>query len=89
MKELIKRLKNCGFNVEKEDGLYFISQYTPAGEDWGFYVKDEEDFYNYVENFDPEEEFEMLYKSGISGLPKVSVLIEDQYWKSEILNEVL
>lgn len=88
MKELIKRLESCGFTVEKQDDGYFVSQYTPAGEDWGFYVRNVDDFNNYVNGFDPEEEFNILFNSGVSGLPKVSVLIKDQYWKKETLEDV-
>lgn len=88
MKELIKRLKKCGFAVEKQDDGYFVSQYTPAGEDWGFFIRNVEDFDDYVNDFDPEEEFRVLFNSGLSGLPKATVLIDDQYWKQETLEEV-
>lgn len=56
-------LENNGFDVEYETGSIYISQYTPAGEDWGFSVTSKEDFINYAENFDPEENFNLLWEA--------------------------
>ena len=89
---IIKILKENGFYVKQEDdGQWFISQYTPAGEDWGFYLKDLHDLPEYAENFDPDEEFEMWVeakKNGVSGVPSYSELLEDQQWKQKTLQEV-
>ena len=86
---LAQVLDDYGFNVEEMEDSCEISIYTPAGEDWCFYMLSDGDFENFVEDFDPDEEFDMLYKSGCRGLPKPSELIEDQLWKQKTLNNVL
>lgn len=35
-KSITRILLKHGFTVDKEDSQYFIHQYTPEGEDWGF-----------------------------------------------------
>lgn len=91
-KTIIKILKDNGFCVNQEDdGQWFISQYTPAGEDWGFYLEDLHDLPEYAENFDVDEEFEMWVeakRNGVSGVPSYSDLFEDQQWKQQTLREV-
>ena len=89
-KTLKKVLDEHGFNVKAlDDGTYEISIYTPEGEDWIFCVDGDEDFISFVEGFDPDEEFHMLYTSGIAGLPKPLDLALDQQWKSDVLKEIL
>lgn len=88
MKEI---LENNGFLVTDEGNGYFIEQYTPAGEDWGFYLDNLADIKKYAENFDENEEFEMWVeakKNGVAGVPDYSDLWQDQLWKKEILNTV-
>lgn len=90
-KRIIKVLEKNGFDVTKESGQWFIHQYTPAGEDWGFYLENLDDLVDYAENFDPDDEFEMWVeakKNGTSGVPSYSELFEDQLWKQNILKEV-
>ena len=73
-------------------GGYYISRYTPEGEDWGFELDKLEDIESFIENFDPEEEFEMWIEakhSGVSGVPSPMPLWKDQQWKENILDEVL
>ena len=86
---LAQVLDDYGFNVEEMEDSCEISIYTPEGEDWLFYVASDEDFISFVENFDPDEEFNMLYTSGIRGLPKPLDLALDQKWKQETLNKIL
>lgn len=88
---LIKILKNHGFDVtleDEEDHMYNASKYTPAGEDWSFTFSGVKGFEDYAFDFDPDDEFDMLYRSGISGLPRPAELIEDQQWKKTTLDDI-
>lgn len=92
-KKIIKILESNGFDVtrESDEQQWFIHQYTPAGEDWGFYLENLDDLVDYAENFDPDDEFEMWVeakKNGTRGVPSYSELFEDQLWKQNILKEV-
>ena len=90
-KNIKKILEKNGFDVTKSDEQYFIHQYTPEGEDWGFYIDNLVDIIDYAENFDVEDEFEMWVdakRNGISGVPSISDLWQDQLWKQELLNKV-
>ena len=87
-KSIKKILESHGFDVTKEDNQYFIHQFTPEGEDWGFYVDNLVDIEDYAYNFDPEEEFEMWVKADVRGKPSVSELWQDQLWKKELLNNI-
>ena len=83
-------LQDSCFDYSKDGEVYLLSCYTPAGEDWEFYVTDEEDFKQYAENFDPEEEFKMWVEARnvVSGVPDIPTLWKDQLWKQEKLKEV-
>ena len=90
-KTIIKILEDNGFRVNKENNQYLISQYTPAGEDWGFYLEDLHDLPKYAENFDVDENFEMWVEAkqnGVEGVPSYSVLLKDQQWKQQTLRKV-
>jgi hypothetical protein len=90
-KSIRKILEKHGFDITKESSQYFIHQYTPEGEDWGFYVDRLKDVVTYSENFDPGEEFAMWVeakRSGFRGVPGYAELWKDQLWKEEILNKV-
>lgn len=91
MKDIKKILEDNGFNVEQqEDGQWFISQYTPEGEDWGFSIDSLARIKEYAENFDPEEEFSMWIEAkhnGTKGVPGIAELWQDQLWKQEILEK--
>lgn len=90
-KNIKKILEKNGFDVTKSDGRFFIHQYTPTGEDWGFYIDNLSDIDDYAYNFDPEDEFEMWVEAkhnGARGVPSVSELWQDQLWKQELLNKV-
>ena len=86
-----KILEDNGFKVEKVNGGYELSQYTPAGEDWILTFGKLEDIVNYAENYEPVEDFVMWYearKNGTRGVPDDSTLCEDQHWKKELLNSI-
>ena len=88
--KLLKLLDEEGFVVSDQDEVDCdVSIYTPAGEDWHFALENDEHFVSYVEGFDPDDEFEMLFNSGLSGLPRPTELIQDQLWKQETLNRIL
>ena len=87
-----RALEKNGFMVQKFDNYWYVSQFTPAGEDWGYEVEKLKDIVDIAEGFDPEEEFETwveVKRGGIAGVPKIPELWEDQLWKQETLNKVL
>lgn len=79
------------WDVEVEgDGLY-ISQYTPAGEDFGFYVdlkNSVQDIKNYAEDFDVDEHVKMWILESNSGAPGIRALLEDAEWIDDKLQEL-
>ena len=86
-----KALQEHGFTVKKEGDGYFISRYTPAGEDWGFYLCKLTELESYIDCFDPEEEFNILWRAkqgGFQGVPEPAELWQDQLWKQRTLNRV-
>lgn len=87
-KRLIDIFEEHGFTVSGEDGCWYIRQYTPEEEDWGFVIGNLEDVVEYAESFDEEEEFEVLVKANISGKPSISKLWQDQLWKKEVLENL-
>ena len=86
MKSIRKVLEENGFTVEKEDGRYFISQYTPLGEDWGFHLDKLKDFPDYAYDFNPDEEFKNLMSYCENYECSARSLFEDQLWKRDILD---
>lgn len=91
MTDIKKVLEENGFGVSKEDDQFLIEQYTPAGEDWGFYLDKLSDICEYAENFDVDEEFEMWVEAkqnGANGVPSYADLLEDQQWKKDLLMKV-
>lgn len=91
MNRIEKVLKENGFGVSKEDDQFFIHQFTPCGEDWGFYLNELSDIYEYADNFDVDEEFEMWVnakRNGVRGVPSYTDLLEDQQWKKDLLLKV-
>lgn len=91
MKNIKEILENKGFSVTDEGNNFFVSQYTPAGEDWGFYLDNLEDIKSYAENFDPDEEFSfwMEARGRVRGVPSPHDLWEDQCWKQDLFNKIL
>lgn len=87
-----KILENAGFKIEKVNGGYELSQYTPAGEDWTLTFDKLEDIVSYAENYEPAEDFVMWYearKNGVRGVPDNTILWEDQQWKKELLEKIV
>lgn len=91
MQDVKKILEDHGFDVtQQDDGGWYIHQYTPAGEEWGFDIDSLARIKEYAENFDPEEEFTMWIeakKNGTKGVPGIPELWKDQLWKQEILKQ--
>lgn len=82
-----------GWTVEEDFNGYFISQYSPAGEDFGFYVSLEnafDDAFEYFHSFDPDEHCEMWIESrGKNGVPRsISVLIDDAWAICDMLEKL-
>lgn len=80
----IHACESLGWTVrEYDDGSAELSQYSPAGEDFGFCVETEnfaEEIRSYYNDFDPDEHAEMWIKAklnGKSGIPSIRRLIED------------
>ena len=64
-KKLIKKIKNIGFFVEEYENEYYFSKYSPAGQNFYFYIDKTEietveeladAVYEYYENYDCSEE---------------------------------
>ena len=88
---IIDVLEENGFSVIPQGDGWFISQWTPAGEDWGFSVDKLDDIKQVAEGFDPEEELEAWIdarRSGVAGVPPTGTLWEDQLWKQAKLKKV-
>lgn len=89
MYKIRKILENNGFKISKDNSGYNLQQYTPEGEDWNIYLDKLKDIQKYAEDFDPEEEFKMWIEAkynGITGVPGIAELWQDQLWKQEKLN---
>jgi hypothetical protein len=71
-----------------------LGQYSPAGEDFIFYVSIEnfvDDVAKYAANFDVDDHIEMWLeakRNGVSGVPSARVLVEDAYAIDEMLHEL-
>lgn len=91
--ERIERIcDECGWSVSEEDGnMLYISQYTPAGEDFGFDV-DAGDVVNeikrYADRFDVDEHVKTWVESSCS-TPNVRALLEDAEWIDKKLQELV
>lgn len=80
-----------GWNVGVQGDDLYISQYTPAGEDFGFYVdlkNSVQDIRNYAENFDVDEHVKMWILEIDSGAPGIRALLEDAEWIDNKLQEL-
>lgn len=78
-KKQIKLIEdNTVFSIEETSDGYEVSWYTDAGEDFSFYVSNEDpvgEMIDYVENFDPEEHATSWI--GGPGAPGIRTLLED------------
>ena len=74
--ELIE--ENTVFSIEETSDGYEVSWYTDAGEDFSFYVDENNpvgDMIDYAENFDPEEHASSWF--GGPGAPGLRALLDD------------
>lgn len=79
----IDTCEKLGWNVTEEGDGFYISQYSPAGEDFGFSIagKDPKDeIINYYQDFDIDKHVTMWImakESGTPGIPTVRELVHD------------
>ena len=90
--------EDLGWNIEIEeyyDGkCYYISQYSPLGEDFGFGVSYDDpinDIIRYYNNYDAEEHAEMFIEfRGKNGVPNsIKALLEDAEDIAKMLEELV
>ena len=75
-KKQIKLIEdNTVFSIEETSDGYEVSWYTDAGEDFSFYVSNEDPVGDYAENFDPEEHATSWI--GGPGAPGLRALLDD------------
>ncbi len=89
---LIDKCEALGWSVRcDDDGGADVAQYTPAGEDFSFYVETEDFVDNvkqYSADFDPDEHIAMWIEAkgfGTSGVPSARELVHD----AEAIDEML
>ena len=91
---LKKVCEELGWCVHEDYEGYYLSKYSPAGEDFGFYISEDnpyEDVQEYSDNFDPDEHCIMWIKEmdTVSGVPQsVRELINDAEAIAEMLDEL-
>lgn len=98
MNKYFKMAEELGWNVdvEKQDGRYCaeISQYSPAGEDFGFTIDYEmveeipEKINRCYNDFDVDEHVQMWIEAknnGVGGVPSVVTLVHDAEEIEEML----
>ena len=80
VKEIIESLD---WSIYEDEQGVDLRKYSPAGEDFGFYVDKEnlvENVIDYAENFDPDEHAEMWVENmhSVAGVPQsIRALIQD------------
>ena len=87
--------ESLNWSITNEGDSIYISQYSPAGEDFGFYIDSDGDLgkqiMQYAYDFDIDEHIEMWLdakRSGTSGVPSVRELVEDAKDISKMLDEL-
>lgn len=95
IENLLAYIETLGWDVYCDgDGWVELSQFSPAGEDFGFTVSENnliEDVKDYAESFDSEEHAAMWYdagQSGVRGVPSLHELVEDADAIQEMLNDL-
>jgi hypothetical protein len=93
-KKLRNKIESLGWNIyECSKTSYELSQYSPAGEDFGFSIsgnndkelmQDIKDYYNY---FDPEQH--ALMWVGSKGAPSLRILLNDADAIDEMLKKLV
>lgn len=91
---LKKVCEELGWCVHEEYDGYYLSKYSPAGEDFGFYVSIDnpyKEIQEFSDNFDPDEHCIMWIREmdTVSGVPQsVRELIRDAEAIAGMLNEL-
>ena len=81
--KLISEANSLGWTVDRLNDEVLFSRYSPAGEDFSFYVGLEnpiQEICAYAESFDEDEHVEMWIqarKEGVSGIPMTIELVQD------------
>ncbi len=93
-KKIAKTIERLGWAITEEGDGFYLSQYSPAGEDFGFSVRkgrEIEDIREFYNAFDIDEHVEMWIaakSSGVSGVPCASVLVHDAEEIESMLEEL-
>ena len=91
------KVEDLGWSIEPQGDYIYISQYSPAGEDFGFEVDGKSladvvhQVCEYADNFDADEHAEMWInaRGKVNGVPdSIRELIDDADAIQEMLNEL-
>lgn len=88
---LKKVCEELGWSVHEEDDEYYLSKYSPAGEDFGFDINAGNvvsEIKDYADHFDVDEHVKMWVTSGCD-TPNIRALLEDAEWIDEKLQELV
>ena len=96
LKKLIEaKADELGWSIYCDDeGGWDFGKYSPAGEDFSFYVRGEDivkEVYEYYEGFDPDEHAKMWVEAQgrVAGVPSsIRTLIDDAEAIDEMLKEL-
>lgn len=93
--KLIEAAESLGWSVYEDEGGFEISKYSPAGEDFSFFVPGKakslvNQVARYAADFDADEHAEMWVESrGKNGVPdSIRALIDDADAIQEMLDEL-
>lgn len=92
---LIEIAESLYWSVEESDGIIELRQYSPAGEDFGFSIDNNDhlgqQIFEYAENFDVDEHIEMWLegkRNGVGGVPSARELVHDAEEIQNMLDEL-
>lgn len=100
IEDLIDKADELGWSVREYDDEWELSQPSPAGEDFSFYISrsdatDRREFVHeirlYADSFDPEEHATMwaiAKENGARGVPSLFTLVDDARDLKAMLNEL-
>lgn len=93
--KLREKAEELGWSLyEDENGGVELGKYSPAGEDFSFYVHEKDNLVEatreYADGFDTEEHIEMwvMARHSVSGVPDIKTLVKDADAIQEMLNEL-
>ena len=93
-KRFISICETNGWNVTDDGDELMLQQYSPAGEDFVFYVSgdcDPMEVFRYAEDFDPEDHVELWLgakNNGVSGVPTLFELVDDAIAIQSMLDDL-